>query len=140
MFLSGPSTLAKTALHSDLWVVLTCQHWPLEEVSSRFPSPQEWKVLLLSLASGGNNSKGSKGFRDPTQAQVGLPWALMLHTKAGNPTAPLHPEEEKGLLLIASLAITNILFPSSPSFNPNHLPDFPSSPLFGVKGVGIHIL
>lgn len=44
----------------------------------------------------------------------------MLHTKAGNPTAPLHPEEkEKDHLLIASLAITNIVFPTSPSFNPN---------------------
>ena len=73
MLLTGPLTLAKIGLDSNLWVVLAFQHQPLEEVSSPSPGPQEWTVLLLSLASGGNNSKGSKGFRDPTQAQVGLP-------------------------------------------------------------------
>lgn len=55
----------------------------------------------------------------------------MLHAKAGNPTVPLHPEEEKDLLLISSLAITNILFTTSPSFNPNHLPDSPPGHCLG---------
>lgn len=57
--------------------------------STRIPS--QWSQFLRNL----------KGFRNLTQAQVGLPQALMLHTKAGNPTAPLHLEKDR--LLIASL-------------------------------------
>lgn len=43
--LTRPSPVAKTALNSDLWVVLACQRQPLEEVSSPSLRPQEWTVL-----------------------------------------------------------------------------------------------
>lgn len=93
-----------------------------------------------ALSQGGDDLRNPKILGTLSLAQVGLHWTLMLHTKAGHPTAPWRSlySEEAETFLDAYLAFTNIPFPTSPSSKPLTMLPLPATVLRHARRAQVH--